>query len=66
MLERGDGPDLTQEPLRTDHRGQLGPEDLDRHLALVLEVVREIHRGHTALTQLPFDAVAVGQGSREG
>ena len=47
------------------HRGQLRTEHLDRHLAVVLEVLGEIHGRHTALTQLPLDPVAVGESGRE-
>jgi len=65
VLQIGGGLDLGQEPFGTDHGGQLGPEDLDRHLAVVLEVLGEVHRGHAALAQLPLDAVAVCQGDSE-
>ncbi len=60
MLEIGGGLDLGEEPLGADHRGQLGPEDLDGDLALVPEVVGEVDRGHAARPELALDAVAVG------
>src|SRR5437762_1981787 len=48
MLQaRGDA-DLAEEALGAEHRAQLGIQDLERHIALVLEVAREIHRRHTA------------------
>ena len=53
VLEIGGGLDLAQEPLGADHRGQLGAQDLDRDLAVVLEVLREVHRGHAALARAP-------------
>ena len=65
MLQRGDRPDLAHEPVGPDHRGQLGAQDLDRDLAVVLEIVGEVDRGHAALAQLPLDAVAVGERSRK-
>ena len=63
MLQRRNGLDLAKEPLGTDHRGQLGAQDLDRDFAIVLEVLGQVDRGHAALAQLPFDAVAVGEGA---
>ena len=62
MLQMGDGLDLAQEPLGADHGRELGPQHLDGDLAVVLEVVREIDRGHAALPQLALDPVAVGEG----
>ena len=64
MLEVGGGLDLGQEPLGADDRGQLGAQHLDRHLAVVLEVLGEVDRGHAAGAQLPLDAVAVGEVAR--
>ncbi len=43
------------------HGRQLGLQDLERDLAIVLEVLGEVHRGHAALAQFPLDAVAVGE-----
>jgi hypothetical protein len=34
-------------------------------LAVVLEVLGEVHRRHAALTKLPLEAVAVGEGGRQ-
>ena len=65
VLERGGGLDLLDEPVGTEHRGQLGPEHLDGDLAVVLEVGGQIDGGHAPLAQLPFEAVAVGQGGGE-
>src|SRR5438034_6346130 len=65
MLQGGDGLDLPQEPLGADHRRQLGLEHLNGDLATVLEILGEIHRGHTALAQLPLDPVAVGEACLE-
>jgi len=46
-----------------DRGGELRVQHLDGDVALVLDVVAEIHRGHTAATELPLDEVAVLQGS---
>ena len=55
---RGD-PDLGEEALAAEHRGQLGAQDLEGDVAVVLEVVREIDRRHAARAELALDAVAV-------
>ncbi len=62
VLEIGGGLDLGEEPLGADDRGQLRVEDFDGDLAVVLQVLREVHGGHAALTQLPLDPIAVGEG----
>ena len=58
MGQVGGGLDLGEEPLGTDDGSQLRLEDLERDLALVLEVVRQVDCGHTALAQLTLDGVA--------
>ena len=65
MLQRGDRLDLAEEPLGADHRGQLGPQHLDRDLAPVLEVLGEVDGGHAALAELALDPVAVGEGGTQ-
>src|SRR5438034_9509814 len=60
-LERGRDLDLAQETLGTDRGAEIGSEHLDRHLTAVLQVVGEIDRGHSSLTQRALQAVAVGQ-----
>jgi len=40
-------------------------QDFDGDFTVMLEVLREIHRGHAAASKLALDAVAVGQGSGE-
>ena len=44
-----------------EHRRELGLEDLDRDLPVVLFVVREIHGGHAARAELALEAVAAGE-----
>jgi hypothetical protein len=65
VLQVGGNLDLRQEPLGADHRGQLGLQNLHCHLAIVLEILREVDRSHAALTQLALDRVAVGEGGGE-
>ena len=50
--------DLSEEPLRSDHCCEFRLQHLQRHLTLVLDVVREIDRSHPALTEFTLDAVA--------
>jgi len=57
--------DLAEESLKAEDRGKLGPEDLEGHAALVLQVLGEIDRGHAAAPQLAAERVAVGEGRLE-
>ncbi len=43
---------LAEESLAGEGRGQVGPKDFDRDLAIVLVVVRQIDRRGRAATQL--------------
>ena len=65
VLQVGRGLDLGEEPLRADDGGELRAKDLDRHLAIVLEVVGQVDGGHPPLPQLPLEPVAVGEGGLE-
>ncbi len=65
MLQPRRGADFAQEPLGAQRRAEIGVQDLDGHVALVLEVVREVDGGHAAGAELALDAVAVGQGGGE-
>jgi len=65
VLQRRGGLDLDHEPLGAEHGGQLGPQHLEGHLAIVAEVLGEVDGGHAAGAQLALDAVAVGEGSAE-
>ena len=65
MLQIGGRLDLGEEALAADHRGELGPQHLDRDVAVVPEVVREVDGGHAARAELALDAVAVGEGDGE-
>jgi hypothetical protein len=61
VLQLGGGGDLLHEPLGAEDGSQLGFQDLDRDLAIVLQVLGEVHRGHAAPPQLALDAVALGE-----
>ena len=50
--------ELGKEALAPAHGSQLGLEDLEGDLTLVLEVVGQIDRGHAALTELTLDFLA--------
>jgi len=65
MLQIGGDLDLGQEPIGAEHGSELGLENLHRDLAVVFQVLREIHSRHAALPQLPLDAVAVTDGTHE-
>jgi hypothetical protein len=61
--EIGRGLDLAQRPFVPERSCELRPEDLDRHLAAVLQVVRKKHNRHAAFTELSLEAVATFEGS---
>ena len=66
MLQVGGGADLGKEPVGADDGGELGAKHLERHLAVVPDVVREVDGGHAALPKLTLDAVAAREGSAQG
>ena len=59
MLQARRGADLAQEALTADRGAEIGVEHLDRDIAIVLEVVGEIHGRHAALPKFALEAVAV-------
>src|SRR3972149_7073407 len=65
MTQLGGDRDLAQKPIGPEGRGHLGPENLDRDLAVVLQVVGEIDRRHPATSELSLDGVAAGEGGVE-
>jgi hypothetical protein len=62
MLERRRGGDLLHEALGPEHGGQLGLQHLEGDPPPVLQVLGEVHRGHSALAELALDQVAARQG----
>ena len=61
MVQVGGGRDLAEKPLGPEGEDQRGADHLYRDFAFVLDVVREIDRGHPARAELAVDAVAVCQ-----
>ena len=59
MLKAGFDADFAEEPLGAERRGQLGPQDLDRDVAIVLEVVRSVDIGHPAAPDLTVERITV-------
>ena len=51
----------THEPLGAEYGRELGLENFDRDVAVVLEILREVDRRHAAGAELALDAVSVGQ-----
>src|SRR3989441_421755 len=66
MLQPGGDLDLPHEPLGSERRRELRAEDLDRNRPMMLQVLRQEHRRHAPLTQLPLDRVAVGDSLTQG
>ena len=54
--------DLGEESLGAEGRGELGMQDLDRDVAIVPEVAREIDRRHSADSDLAVDTVSALEG----
>jgi hypothetical protein len=59
MAQRRGGLDLLHEPLGAEDGGQFGLQDLDRDLAVVLQVLGKPDRGHATLAQLALDPVSI-------
>ncbi len=54
--------DLAEKPLGSEDGGQLGPQDLDRDLATVFQILGEVDRGHAASAEFVLDGVVVREG----
>jgi hypothetical protein len=65
MGERRRDPDLAGEPVGTQRGGELGPEHLDGHLALVPEVLGQVDRGHATPAQLALERIPAREGGGE-
>ena len=57
MIESSGDSDLAQKPVGAKRGRELGVKDLERDDAIVLGVLREIDRGHSATPQLAIDGV---------
>ena len=49
MLQVGGDLDLVKKPLAAQDRREFGAQDFDGDLPLVLEVLGDVHRGHSTL-----------------
>ncbi len=65
MLKTRRDLDLTEEAIWPKGRSKLGSQDLHRHLAVVLQILGEVDRGHAARAKLFLDGIAVGEGGFE-
>src|SRR5215211_1275155 len=61
MLEISGGLDLREKPFGTDDRGELRTQNLDRNLAVVLQVQGEVYSRHATLADLAVDTVTLGE-----
>jgi hypothetical protein len=61
MGEVSGGADFGKEPLRSHYSSQFGPQDLEGYLPVVLQVLGQIDRSHSATTNLPLDLIAVSE-----
>ena len=65
VLQVRSGTDLGQESLRPHQDRQLGAQDLQRDVAVVSHVAREVDRRHPADTDLPLDLISAREGCIE-
>jgi len=61
MGERRGQVDLAEEALGAERGSRIRPDDLDRHLAAVLQVASEVHGRHAARAELALNLAAAGQ-----
>ncbi len=61
MTQLGGNLDLTQEALVSQRRREIGVQHLDGHETVVLEVARQVDRGHATGAELVLDLVTVSQ-----
>jgi hypothetical protein len=55
--------DLAQEAVAADAGGDVITQHLDGHVAIVLAIVREVHRRHAAGAEFPVESVALREGA---
>src|SRR6266700_7615193 len=65
VAQRGRGLDLAQKALHAEARRELRMEQLDRDLALQLEIVSPVHRRHATTANLAGNRVVVCDGGLE-
>src|SRR4030095_13900734 len=65
VAQTGDDLDLPQEALRSQRHGQIWGQDLERDLAAVLAVNRQVHGDHASAPQLFLMGVSGGEGTAD-
>ena len=65
VLELGGDADLAEEAVTAQRGGEVGAEDLDRHLSLVADILGDPDRGHPALPEQALEPVASLERRRE-
>jgi hypothetical protein len=63
MLQASDNPDFLNKTFSTQDVGQVAPKNLEGYQSIMLQVVREIDRGHATPAELPFEHVPISDGS---
>jgi hypothetical protein len=61
VLELGRDLDLAEKALSAERGGEVFAQDLNRDLAVVLQVMGQVDGGHATAAELTLDAVAIGQ-----
>ena len=65
MLQARRCADFTQETFAAERAAEVGVQHFDRNLAIMLAVVREVHRVHPAGAEFLDDDVAIHEGGRQ-
>ena len=65
VLQLGGYLDLANETLMTNGCGQFGTENFDCHFPVMSQVSRQEDGGHSPLSNLSFDRVAIGESGSE-
>ena len=65
MLQPRGGADLREKALAAECGTEIRMQHFDRDIAIVFEVVREIHRRHAAGPKLALEAIATAKGDSE-
>jgi hypothetical protein len=65
VLQASGGPDFPLKALRAERGSQVRVQHLERDLPIVLQILREVHRGHAAPANLAVEPIAVSQGTLE-
>ena len=65
MLQAGRGLDLGEKSFGAKRRREIGVQHLERHLAAVPEIAREIHGGHATRANFTLDVVSLGKARAE-